>query len=94
MALENIYDRVMVGDEYAGLRKTLMPLFRSGLNPMSVLVRAGRLPEEVLYSKVKLPNGNIYNQLPNTELVVNYQVKGKLTKRGHSKLLENEREGV
>ena len=90
MALENVHDRVMVGEEYAGLRTTLMPLFRSGLNPLSVLVRAGRLPEEVLYSKVKLPNGNIYNLLPNTELVVKYQLKTILTKRGHRRILETE----
>lgn len=91
IALENVHDRVMVGEEYAGLRTALMPLFKSGLNPMTVLVRAGRLPEEALYSKVKLPNGKIFNQLPNTELVVKYQLKAKLTKRGHRRILETER---
>ena len=92
MALENVYDRVATGfeDEYAGLWKALLPLFDSGFDGMSLLVRAGRLPEEVLYSKVKLPNGDIFNMLPNRKLVINYQVKGKLTKRGHRKLLENE----
>ena len=92
IALENVYDRVATGfeDEYAGLWDALLPLFDSGFDGMSLLVRAGRLPEEVLYSKVQLPNGKIFNMLPNTELVINYQKKGKLTKRAHRKLLENE----
>ena len=90
MAFDNVRARVFMEDErneYAGLRKALEPV---SFDPMAVLVRAGRLPEEVLYSKAKLPNGKVYNLLPNTELVVNYQLKAKLTKPERRRLLENE----
>ena len=93
MAYDNVHARVFMKDErneYAGLRKALEPVLGSGFEPMEELVRAGRLPEEVLYNKARLPNGKIYNLLPNTELVVNYQVKAKLTKRERRRLLENE----
>ena len=77
-ALENVMNKIVKDEKYAALEEAMDPIWSvEGQEPLSLLVRAGRLPESVLYHKVELPNGDIYNMIAPMELVINF--KRKLT---------------
>ena len=91
-ALENVMRKIVADEKYAALEEALDPIWSvEGQEPLSLLVRAGRLPESVLYHKVELPNGEIYNMIAPMELVINFKRIGKLTKEARRDYYEAER---
>lgn len=91
-ALENMMDKIVADEKYAALEEALDPIWSvEGQEPLSLLVRAGRLPESVLYHKVELPNGEIYDMIAPMELVINFKRIGKLTKEARRDYYEAER---
>ena len=91
-ALENVMTKIGEDEKYAALEEAMDPIWSvEGQEPLSLLVRAGRLPESVLYHKVELPNGEIYNMIAPMELVINFKRIGKLTEEGRRNYYEAER---
>ena len=50
------------------------------------MARIGKLPASDLRNEVKLPNGKMYDLKENTELVVKFKKRGKLTESGKRQL--------
>ncbi len=91
-ALENVMKKIGEDGKYAALEEAMDPIWSvEGQEPLSLLVRAGRLPESVLYHKVELPNGEIYNMIAPMELVINFKRKLTLSEGGRRKYYEAER---
>ncbi len=53
---------------------------------VKMLARIGKLPASDLRNEIKLPNGKMYDLKENTELVVKFQKRGKLTESGKKEL--------
>ncbi|MDE0021041.1 MAG: hypothetical protein OXT69_06630 [Candidatus Poribacteria bacterium] len=58
-------------------------------SPGALLARAGRIPNENLWT---LPNGEVVEVQPNTEVVVTFYKRGKITAEGLRKLEASEKE--
>lgn len=62
------------------------------LYPDDLLVRAGVLPESVLWDPVELPNGETAKLYKNMQIVVKYRTRGKKTEEGLRMIAEAEKE--
>ena len=85
-AFLNIQDRIV--DNVHPELTTAMIFFQDqrtivNFNPVSMLVRVGRLPPTAQINVFELPNGEIYTiEEPHTEVVIRYQRKKRLSEYG------------
>ena len=65
MAAAIVFDRVFVNGENPRLEAAMKPFLGEmpshSFAPDNLLIRAGRIPESVLYQEIELPNGEIYS---------------------------------
>ena len=59
---------------------------KSEWDSVKMLARIGKLPASDTRNEIKLPNGKMYDLKENTELVVKFQKRGRLTESGKKEL--------
>ena len=90
----DVHQRVYVEGEDPQLKEALesieFPPY--AFNPIDLLVRAGRLPESVLYQEIDLPNGEVYRLKRAKHLIVRYERRGYVTEERRQRIANLESE--
>ena len=89
-AAARVFKRYYEENKYPELRAAIKPFLgdipSSAWRGKNLLARIGKLPASDLRNEIKLPNGKMYDLKENTELVVKFQKRGKLTESGKKEL--------
>ena len=89
-AATRVFKRFYMENKYPELRAAIMPFHKdvpkAEWDSVKMLARIGKLPASDLRNEIKLPNGKMYDLKENTELVVKFQKRGKLTESGKKEL--------
>ncbi len=94
MAAAIVFDRVFVNGENPRLEAAMKPFLGEmplhSFAPDNLLIRAGRIPESVLYQEIELPNGEIYSLKRGKFLVVKYRREGTPAKERLQRIAKQE----
>ena len=86
LAAARVFKRYYDENKYPELRVAMKPFLDDvpsiAWDGGHLLARIGKLPASDLRNEIKLPNGEIYDLKENTELVVKFQKRGKLSESG------------
>ncbi|MDE0022080.1 MAG: hypothetical protein OXT69_11975 [Candidatus Poribacteria bacterium] len=85
-AAGRVFKRFYDENKYPELKAAIMPFHKdvpeAEWDSVKMLERIGKLPASDLRNEIKLPNGKMYDLKENTELVVKFQKRGKLSESG------------
>lgn len=91
-AAGRVFKRTYEENKYPELSAAMDPFLEdiptSAWRGENLLARIGKLPASDLRNEIKLPNGEMYDLKENTELVVKFQRRGRLTESGKRQLAE------
>ena len=89
-AAARVFERYYEENKYPDLRAAIKPFLgdipSSAWSGKKLVARIGKLPASDLRNEVKLPNGKIYDLKENTELVVKFKKRGRLSESGKRQL--------